>query len=103
MTDTEKSFDELDAKIQVMLERLGPIIGGDTNTIQVKARLDAFVEVVLDKLGDDGTMASELELGYAKAVHGYLTNITEQVESQLRRMALQADVAEQAGKLTVVR
>ena len=100
MTDTELTFEQINEEVAAMLQRLGPYIGGDTNTIQVKARLDALTDILIEKAI---VLSEELEERYARHIHGYLTTITEQVESALRRQALQADVAEQAAKLTVVR
>ena len=91
---------QMDRENAEMIAFLTQFIGPDANTIQVRARLDSLVELLIE---NDYVDRSSLDDDYVKRLHGYLSDIKEQVESQLRKAALQQGVSEAAGKLTVVK
>ena len=97
---SEKTITELDAENAENIAYLTGIIGPDANTIQVRARLDALVEQLIENDYIDGKTLDE---NYVNRLHGYLSEVREQVDAQLRKMQLQAGISEQAGKLTVVK
>lgn len=108
MTDTDlemvapRPIEELNEEVASLMATVGPMLGPDANTIQVKARLDGLVELLTRSFEDDAEKASFLEAlddAYVRILHPQLTDIA----SQIRRAQLQAGISEQAGKLTVVR